>query len=184
MSCYILQQDPRVPRQPLVLECPEDIEPEEWLKGKLMTVPRRPLRLKMSPRTGTFRGALIEGILPLFHDKLRVELTRLGIDNIQYFSVELENPEGQIESTYWLVNVIGLLDAVDKVNSVIVPRATGGRGRLESFTIDPAVARGHRIFRILEAPSLIIIDQTLKASLEAFRLPGAWALPTEEYEGF
>jgi len=109
---------------------------------------------------------------------------RLGIDNIQYFPVELENPEGQIETKYSLVNVIGMLDAVDKSSSVIEPRATGGRGWLRSFKIDAAAARGKRLFRVVDAPTLIIIDEALDSSLADFNLAGAWTLPTEEYEGY
>jgi hypothetical protein len=184
MNYYILQQDPRVPEQPSVLSCPEDIDPEEWISGKRMTVPRSPLHLRMSPRTGKFRGAIIGGVLTLFHNMFRDELTRLRINNIQYFPVELENPEGQIETKYSLVNVIGMLDAVDKSSSVIEPRATGGRGWLRSFKIDPAAARAQRLFRVPDAPTLIVIDEVLDSSLADFNLAGAWTLPTEEYEGY
>ena len=111
-------------------------------------------------------------------------MTKLGIDNLQYFPVELENPEGEIETQYSLVNVIGMLDAVDKANSSIEARATGGRGWLKSFQIDTAAARGHRIFRIAEAPALIIIDETLHSSLLELKPAGAWMLPTEDYEGY
>jgi hypothetical protein len=184
MDYYIFQQDPRVPQQPSVLSCPDDIAPEEFLKGKHMTVPRNPLPLKMSERSGTFRGDIIGGVLTLFHNMLRDELTRLGVDNIEYFPVDLENPEGQIETKYSLVNIIGLLDVVDQANSVVVPRPFGGRGDLKSFKINAAAARGHRIFRIPEVPSLIIIDETLKAGLEPFKPAGAWMLPTDRYDGF
>jgi hypothetical protein len=184
MNYYIFQQDPRVPQQPSVLSCPEDIAPEEFLKGKHMTVPRNPLHLKMSPRSGDFRGDIISGVLTLFHNMLCEELTKLGVDNVEYFPVDLENPEGVIEKKYSLVNIIGLVDAVDKSNSVIEPRATGTRGDLKSFKIDPAAARGLRIFRIPEVPSLIIIDETLQAALNAFEPAGAWMLPTGEFDGW
>jgi hypothetical protein len=184
MNYYIFQQDPRVPEQPSVLSCPADIAPEEFLKGKHMTVPRNPLHLKMSPRSGSFRGDIIGGVLTLFHNMLCEELKRLGVDNIEYFPVDLENPEGQIEQKYSLVNIIGLIDAVDQGNSVIEPGFKGGRGDLKSFKIDPAKARGHRIFRIPEASSKIIIDETLQVPLTAFEPAGAWMLPTEEYEGW
>jgi hypothetical protein len=184
MNYFIFQQDPRVPEQPSVLSCPEDIAPEEFLKGKHMTVPRNPLHLKMSERSGKFRGAIIAGVLTLFHNRLCDELKKLGVDNLEYFPVDLENPEGQIEQKYSLVNVIGLLDAVDHASSVIVPRPVGGRGDLKSFKIDPAKARGLRMFRIPEVPSLIIIDETLKAALAAIKPAGAWMRATESFDGW
>lgn len=184
MSYYIFQQDPRVPEQPSVVSCPEDIAPEKFLEGKPVTVPRAPLHLVMSPRAGTFRGDIIGGVLTLFHNVLCEELQRLGVDNLQLFSVDLENPQGEIERKYSLVNILGLIDAVDRANSVIVPRATGGRGDLKSFQIDPAAAREHRIFRVPDAPSLIIVDESLRSALEAFEPAGAWLLPTRLYDGW
>lgn len=185
MTYYIFQQDPRVPEQPSILECPDDIEPDQWLDGKVMDVPRDPLRLKMSPRSGSFRGVLIRGVLTLFHDVLREELNRQGVDNIQYFNVELENPEGVIETKYSLINILGLLDAVDQKNSVIEERFGGkGRGRLRSFKIDPAAVHGQKIFRILHNPTLIIVDQALQSALSEINTAGAWMIPTEDFEGY
>jgi hypothetical protein len=184
MSYFIFQPDPRVPEQPSVLACPQDIAPEEFLMGKSMSVPRNPLRLKMSERSGKFRGAIITGVLTLFHNRLRDELKKLGVDNLEYFPVDLENPEGQVEQKYSLINIVGLLDAVDQANSVIVPRATGGRGDLKSFKIDPAKTQGLRMFRIPEAPSMIIIDETLQADLTRIEPAGAWMLPTDQYDGW
>jgi hypothetical protein len=184
MRYYVFQQDPRVPEQPSVLACPEDIAPEEFLKGEHRTVRSVPLHLKLAARSGTFRGDIIGGVLTLFHNMLCDELTKLGVDNVEYFPVDLENQEGEIEKKYSLVNILGLLDAVDRTSSVIIPRATGGRGDLRSFKIDPAVARGQRIFRVSEAPALIIIDETLQKALNAFEPAGAWMLPTDQYDGF
>jgi hypothetical protein len=184
MTYYIVQQDPRIPDQPSVLSCPEDIAPEEFLKGKHMTVPRNPLHLKLSPRSKAYRGDIIGGVLTLFHNMLCDELKKLGVDNIEYFPVDLENPEGQIEKKYSLVNIIGLLDAVDQGNSVVVPRFEGGRGDLKSFKIDPEKARGHRMFRIPEVPTLIIVDEPLQASLRAFKVAGVRIRPTEKYDGW
>jgi hypothetical protein len=184
MSYFIFQQDPRVPEQPSVLSCPKDIAPEEFLKGKHMTVPRNPLHLKMSERSGKFRSAIIGGVLTLFHNKLCDELKKLGVDNLEYFPVDLENPEGQINQKYSLVNIVGLLDAVDRADSVIVPRFVGGRGDLKSFKINPKKARGLHMFRIPEVPTLIIIDETLKAGLMQIKPPGALMRATETYDGW
>ena len=96
----------------------------------------------------------------------------------------LQIAEGQIEKTYSLVNIIGLLDVVDQANSVVVPRPFGGRGDLKSFKINAVAARGHRNFRSPEVPPLILIDETLKAGLDPFKPAGAWMLPTDRYEGF
>lgn len=183
MDYYILQQDHRILNQPSVIDVPDDLDPLDWIDGKIMTAPS-PLRLSLSPRSGKFRGGIIGGLVTLFHQRFIDELIRLGIDNIQNFPVELENPEGEIETNYSLVNIIGLLEAVDVQASVIEPWAHKSRGLLKSFKIDSSKAMGQRFFRILEAPTLIIIDGNLRESLLAFNPPGVLMLPTERYNGW
>ncbi len=85
-----------------------------------------------------------------------------------------------------MANVIGLIKTVNENESVIKPRATGGQGRLFSFKIDPEKAKGHRLFRLAEAPTLIIINESLSLWKEilAFDPPGVMMLPTEGYEEY
>lgn len=184
MGYYILQQDRRIPDQPTVIKCPKEIEPDEWLDGRVLSPPSGTLRLVLSPRSGTLRSAMIGGIVTLFHERFRADLERLGVDNVQYFPVELENPQGGIERNYFLVNVLGLLEAVDAGASVIKPRASGGRGQLYSFKVDPNKAKSHRLFRLAEAPTLIILDESLRNSFANVRTPGTIMLPTERYDGW
>lgn len=184
MNYYILQQDPRIIEQPSLLNCPSNIDPFDLIRGKILPVPNAPIRLSLSPRSSDYRGCIIDGIVTLFHEYFITELTRLGIDNFQSFPVELTNPEGEIEIAYSLINVIELLEAVDVKKSVIKPRATGGRGQLYSFKIDPAKTMGQRLFRLAEAPTLIIIDEWLWGKLLKFNPPGVLMLPTERYDGW
>jgi hypothetical protein len=184
MNYYILQQDPRIIEQPSLLGCPENIDPFDLIRGKILPEPNTPIRLSLSPRSGDYRGCIIDGIVTLFHEYFIEELTRLGVDNVQHFPVELTNPEGEIELAYSLINVIGLLEAVDVNQSVIEPRATGGRGQLYSFKIDPTKTMGQRLFRLAEAPTLIIIDESLWEELLVFDPPGVLMLPTERYDGW
>lgn len=176
-------QDPRIPHQPHVARCPDTIDPLDWINGRIMPDPG-PMGVKLSHKEERFRGGIIGGLLPLFHQYFIDELTRLGIDNIQYFPVELEDSEGNVEYTYSLANVIGLIEAVNVNASVIKPRASGGHGRLFSFKIDHHKARDHRLFRLAEAPTLIIIDEYLWKDILAFNPPGVMLLPTERYDGY
>ncbi|MCP4269376.1 MAG: hypothetical protein GY777_28030, partial [Candidatus Brocadiaceae bacterium] len=64
------------------------------------------------------------------------------------------------------------------------PRAHGGIGTLYSFTIDEEKTKGLHIFRILHAPSLIIIDQWLKEQLLEHEVEEVVMYPTEDYNGW
>lgn len=69
---------------------------------------------------------------------------------------------------------------------MIVPPVVGGRRDLRSFQLDPAAARGHRVSRVTEVPSLISIDESLRSARrrDGLNLAGAWTLPTETYDGW
>src|SRR5262249_25110914 len=152
MNYYILKQDQRILNQPMVMSCPKGIDPVEWIRGTVQPAPPSSMRFAMSPNSSKNRPAIISGILTFFHERFIELLNGLGVDNFQHFPVELKNPEGGIEHTYSVINVIGLLSAVDKSASVFTPMPTGGPGHLRSFKIDPAKAEGQRFFRLAEAP--------------------------------
>ena len=186
MSSYcILQQDDRVPGQPTVLRAPEGLDPEVLLGGEELDLPEQPVRVAMNPRSGSFRGDVIDGIVTLFHDALRDELGRLGVDNVQYLPTELENPEGELEGKYSLVNVVGLVDAVDRDRSRIEPNPGGdGLGTLYEFEIDPEATRGLKLFRIVHAPTLVIVSPDVARALIDFAPAGAVLKPTSMYDGW
>ncbi len=182
MKYYILKQDPRIEEQPKTSDC-GGLDPLDFIDGKVLADPGE-LHIKLSPRSSVYRGCIISGVSTLFHKAFIAELNRLKIDNIQYFPVHMHAPDGMIEKAYSLANVIGLVDAVDIEKSTIKPRAHGGIGTLYSFTIDEEKAKGLRIFRILHAPSLIIIDETLWKELLEYNPRGVLMYPTEEYNGW
>ena len=185
MNYYILQQDPRIEDQPFILSCPDGFDSIEFCEGKLLKDSNIPLKFKLPPGSGNFRGGIIDGIATLFHDILRDELIRLGIDNIQYFPVDLEEDNGEIEEGYNLVNIIGLIDAVDRNESVFEIGKHGNIDHLFSFKIDPKKVFNFRIFRIVGAPKLIIVDESLKNALKStVDPPGVWMYPTEAYDGW
>ncbi len=183
MNYYILQQDPRIMDHADILRVPANIDPGDLVDGKILPDPG-PLQLSLSPRSGKFRGGIIDGIVTLFHQRFIAELIRLGVDNFQSFPVELVNPDGGIELTYSLINIIGLLEAVNEKESVIEPGAGSWGGQLYSFKIDPAKTNGQRLFRLKEEPTLIIIDESLREELLVFNPPGILMLPTERYDGW
>ncbi|OLD92126.1 MAG: hypothetical protein AUG84_02135 [Chloroflexi bacterium 13_1_20CM_4_66_7] len=181
---YLLEQDLLVPGASALGDLPEDMDPLDWVQGKVMPPPPNPLRLVLSENSGDFRGDIIESLLTLYSDKLKHALTDFGVDNVDYFPVELEHPETRrIEVGYWLANVIGLVNCVDLANSTFQQRSSGTGIILESFTIDDTRAPHQPIFRLDEKATLVVINEHLKAHLDAAGLAGVRFTRTEEYGG-
>ncbi|MDW5289556.1 imm11 family protein [Formosa sp. PL04] len=182
MKYYIIKQDPRISDQATTIDS-GGLDPLELLDGKILPEPSE-LNIKLSPRSGNSIGCIIGGEVSLFHKNFITELNKFNIDNIQYFPVNMHAPDGMVEKAYSMANIIGLVDAVDISKSRIKPRAHGGIGSLYSFSIDEEKVKGLRIFRILHAPSLIIIDESLYKELTEYYPPGVLMYPTEEYDGW
>ncbi|WP_318500594.1 imm11 family protein [Formosa sp. PL04] len=177
-----MKQDPRFDDQAKTSDC-GGLDPLDLIDGKLIDDPGE-VMVKLSPRSGDSRGDIMDGVSTLFHDDFIEILSELGIDNIQYFPVDIQVPDDTIEEGYSLANIIGLLDAVDLDKSTIKPRAHGGIGTLYSFTIDKEKAKGLHIFRILHAPALIIVSGWLKEHLLANEVEEVVMYHTEEYDGW
>jgi hypothetical protein len=112
-------------------------------------------------------------LVTLFSDALKDAMMQFGVDNIDYFPVEIEAPATQeVETGWWLANVLGLVECVDLTRSTIVPRPAGAKGRLEAFYVDPQRTRGLHIFRLAEDPTLIILDEDLRRFLQSMVLRG------------
>lgn len=184
MSYFILEQDFRVPEMAAVGSVPKEIDPTEWIDGKIMPAPSaNPLQIPLARSSGSFRSDIIGTLVTLYSDFLRDELIRLGIDNIQYFPVEIiDQNTGETDARYSLANIIGLIQAVDASKSQYA-HSVSGPGRLLSFSIDEAAVKGQRIFRLKENPTLTIIDEQLRDDLVSFGIVGALMRQTEEYDG-
>ena len=184
MNFYLLEPDRRIPGIAAVGDVPENLEPLDWLRGKRMPNPG-PLRLPLSASSGDLRPDLIGTLLTLFSDDLKNALLAFGIDNVDYVPVQLQHPRSQeLESGYWLSNVIGLVECVDLSRSVIEPRPSGTKGSLLSFHVDPDRAAGLHLFRLVEDPTLIVIDEPLRRFLQAQDLAGVRLRHTRTYDGF
>jgi hypothetical protein len=182
---FLLEQELRIPDVTSIAGVPEGIDPYDWTLGKKLDDPPQPVRLQLARSGGEYRGAIISGLVTVFSDPLKNVLTEQGIDNIDYYQAELEHPEThRIESGYWLVNVLGLIECVDESMSTIVPRATGGPGDLKSFFIDPEKTQGFSLFRLHEAPPLIIVDEEVKHAIREADIRGVRLRPTDLYDGF
>lgn len=183
MSYYLLKQDVMAAGAAGVGGVPEEIEPGDWIRGNVMPAPANPLRVTLADGSGELRSDVIEGLLTLYSTRLKDALAAFGVDNVEFFPVELETPEGRVEEGYWLANVVGRAACVDRANSDFTPRRLGPGLKLKSFRIDAAQAPEQPIFRLAENATLVVINEALKKHLENAALVGTMLQPTEEYDG-
>lgn len=184
MNYFILKQDRLVPDVAGIGEIPESIDPLDWVEGKVMPAPEVPVRIGLSEASGSFRGDIIQSFVTLYSNRLRDALSAFGVDNLQYFTAELEDPRtGGLEQGYWLTNVVGLIECVDLERSTFKPRRSGNGIVLKGFSIDERRAPEQPIFRLNEDPTLVIINERLKRYLDDAKLAGVNMEPTEEYRG-
>ncbi len=186
MSYFIFQQNTLIKGGAAVLDSvPDNIDSLEWMQGKTITslMTQSPLLLDLSLESGSFRGAIIDGFLTLYHRRLCTALTEFGIDNIQYFPVVLRDQEnGKTENDYFLVNVIGLLDCVDMNKSKVNWWPSGMGFDFVSIVIDENKTQGLSIFRLKDDPTKVLIDEKLKRHLHENKvLVGTKLIKPEDY---
>jgi hypothetical protein len=165
---------------------PDNIDCLEWIDGNNMplAIEKAPLLLDLSLESGSFRGAIIDGLVTLYHRVVLEAILDFGVDNIQYFPVTLRDQKsGKLEENqYLLVNIIGLLDCVDMERSKVSWWKTGRGFDFESMVLDEGRTQGLPIFRLKDDPTKVIITQGLKNHLESKKLMiGVNVIRTEDY---
>ncbi|MBI3561659.1 MAG: hypothetical protein HY080_08095 [Gammaproteobacteria bacterium] len=177
---YILDQDAEIEGSAAVDGLPESIDPIDWIRGKIMPAPPKDLVLELSEASGAYRGAIFDGLITLYHDTLKKALTEFGVNNIQYFPVQLRNPTmDTLESGYWIANIIGLIECVDRENSILIPLPSGTGEDLGPFQIAESKTKGAPLFRLAESPTLVIVTEKLVDHLIASDICGVRARDTK-----
>jgi hypothetical protein len=185
-SFYLLHRNPMADHAFGIVGGPDDLDPIDWLEGKKLTPVASPVVLEMHEASGE-SGDLADiagGLYTVFSDRLRKTLVAAGVDNVDYFPARLVHPvSGNRSDDYALVNVLGLVEAVDKSKSTMT--GIGGRlpPTLKQFTIDQKRAGDLRLFRLAESPRLIVIDESVKTTIEAAALDGVFIQRTQEWTG-
>jgi len=183
---FVIDQDMVTTNRPITLgELPEDLDPLDLIQGHRLQPREKPIALRLRETSGDFCPDMITYLIPLFSDKLRQALDALGIDNIDYYAVRLTHPRNvEIDTTYWLANVVGSVECLDVENSNVTRKEGRKTYKIKSFVIDESRVGDARLFRLAEKKTIILIDQTLKDELEKLDLKDVRILNTREYDGF
>lgn len=112
---------------------------------------------------------------PLCSGKLRQALEHAGVQNVQYFPVELVAKDGKtLSSDYNVANFLGRLKCLDWENSVVDPayRADGLAIHIDKLVLDTRAIEGRKLFRMEENSAVLLVAQSLRAHIESLGITG------------
>jgi len=144
---------------------------DSWLLGSpFARPPTEPIRLEWDPDTEGGKKNLYDATIPLMHKGLLDALQSGGIDNLDFYGVEIVHPiTGEIEREYSAVNVLGAIQAADLAQSRFSDPS--GRRRIDmdfdGLSISTAATRDLLLFRLAECVSGLVVHELIKRHLES-----------------
>lgn len=179
MEYYILDEIAGNPDIPYIGELPEQLDMIDVVMGKALSF-SPPIRLPVTieDESEVVYPDMMTADVPLFSQKLKNTLDELGIDNINYFPVELfDENSGEVVAHYYLGIILGLIKCLKSG----VETSQAGRRMIKNPVIDPSLAGGQTLFRLYESPQLIIIDSDTKKGIERAGLQGVSVKRLQDY---
>lgn len=180
MDFYILDEVSGNPYIPYINELPEQLDMIDVVMGKKLVL-EQPIRVAVSidDESEVSYPDILTADIPLFSDKLKQLLDRLGIDNIDYYPVELyDKDSGETVAQYYLGIVLGLIKCLKSG----METSPAGRSMIKNAVIDPACTHDQKLFRLYEIPQLIIIDSHVKDALFEGGLESVSLMNLNDYE--
>ena len=123
--------------------------------------------------------------LPLWSDRLRSAVQAFEIEHVEYIPATLSTPRGMIlNDDYRLANVLRRVKAFDWDQSVYDGkyRAHGFAGRIDKLVLYTNSLAGEHLFRLDEAPRVLIVSGELRRHLEDLGLTGIRFLHPDDYQ--
>ena len=179
MDYYILDEIAGNPYIPYIGELPQQLDMINVVMGKKLVI-ELPIRLpvSMEDESEVSFPDIMTADVPLFSKKLKLLLKELGIDNIDFYPVELFNEDsGRTVAQYHMGIIVGLIKCLKSG----IEKSPAGRRMLKNPVIDSLRVNDQMLFRLGERPSLIIINSSVKDALSEAGLLGVSITKLEDY---
>jgi len=114
--------------------------------------------------------------------KILQDLKTPGVD---YYKSEIIQPNGNVIKDYCTLNILNVLDCLDKENSKYMLKSIGPSKvyRFKRISLEESkIPEGVRLFRIKEKRTLVFADQYLKDAFEGAKITGVRFVPISEGE--
>jgi hypothetical protein len=121
----------------------------------------------------------------MFSKRLITLLKRNGVNNIQYFPVKIQSAATrELDVTYSIANIVGRFNCLDWKKSKVVnsPVAPTHILSIEKLKVDISkIPDSKEIFRMGEAPAVILCSKNIKKSVEENKIMGVSFVDVDEY---
>lgn len=164
LSGRVLQSKPRNPIQMLW----EDELAGGGLYWELFPQPD-PTALR-SPEGYRRLSSYLAGPIPLIRREIGNALGEAGVDNVDYYPVEVFNTQtGECCNDYLAINIVGVVRAADMQKSKAVAHNAQGLVSVDfdSLALDESSIRDLKLFRLAECVTGIVIRDDVKQYLES-----------------
>jgi len=165
------------------LDLPDEIDLIDSIMGKKPDYYELPIQIPAKITLGeklVYTDIINPGV-PLFSQKMKMALDACGVENIDYYPVQLVDSETkEVLAEYWLAIVKNIIACIDLEKSTFI-ESTIGRMVISEFSIDQSKTEGLNLFRFHNIPGLIIINEDLKEKLSDIDFQGISIRHTKEY---
>ena len=176
-----------------VNKAPDGLNYDTWITGEPLVKPPPVVTLVGDSDSPTTLSDMIltQFELPILSPRAISVLEKTGVDNIQYFPINIKNRQtGELEKSYQIANIVGLVDCLDKKHATYntSPRDENTILLLQQYRIleDKILPKGSGkktplIFRLGEFPFHVLAHESVKTAFEKENITGSEFIAPEKF---
>jgi hypothetical protein len=176
-----------------VRKAPNELRPKGWTTGKALVKEPTIVTLTGSETSPTTLSDVILGgfHIPVLSPQAVSVLQDAGVDNIQYFPINIRNWEtGELNQSYKIANIIGLVNCLDRKHATVTtfPEDKNEISWLQEYRIfeDRIAPRGGGkkaplVFRLGEFRDHVLAHESVKTAFEKAGITGSKFEPPETF---
>ena len=160
-----------------------DLEPVNLLSGTKLSTPPTYIDIELSATSGDYYPDIISSLITLYSTKIKNCFDNCGIDNIDYYPVNIiDKKTNSVNTDYWFANICERIRCVDIEKSDTKKNAFGTL-KFKSFSIDEAKTNGAALFRLDEKGTLVIIHERIHKAFIEIGTKGIIIENTKKFDG-
>jgi hypothetical protein len=172
-------------------QVPPGLKTRLWKTGEEMLKPPPTYTLTWDGKSPNKLSddVLTQARLSVWSPKAISVLEAMGVDNIQYFPIDIDTGKG-VEKSFKIANILGLINCLDRKHAKIETFPDDDeilsleRYRILEDKIKPVGKRKKPplVFRLGEFPSHVLAHESIEKAFEENGITGAEFISTEKFE--